>query len=172
MEEKKKREAVYDPEAQKRWEQKNKDKRGRINRKSGAKRFIREDATLEELEELQALIEERKTTLEGVKMLNFRDEKVIDAVALEAKMSKKEIELQRKENGIWVLTVDEFIKQEKEFCRQNNYDEESTIEHLESYGATSWDDLKEQVSEGFGSFATGLTKLEFEGARVILVTPL
>ena len=150
MEEKKKREAVYDPEAQKRWEQKNKDKRGRINRKSGAKRFIREDATLEELEELQALIEERKTTLEGVKMLNFRDEKVIDAVALEAKMSKKEIELQRKENGIWVLT----------------------LEHLESYGATSWDDLKEQVSEGFGSFATGLTKLEFEGARVILVTPL
>jgi hypothetical protein len=64
MEEKKKREAVYDPEAQKRWEQKNKDKRGRINRKSGAKRFIREDATLEELEELKAFIEEREKQFE------------------------------------------------------------------------------------------------------------
>ncbi len=168
----KKRASVYDPVAQKKWSDKNRAKKNVNTRRSNAKRFIREDATLEELEELQALIEERKTTLEGVKMLNFRDEKVIDAVALESKMSKKEIELQRKGNGIWVLTVDEFIEQEKEFCRQNNYDEESTLEHLESYGATSWDDLKEQVSEGFGSFATGLTKLEFEGARVILVTPL
>nr|DAW36930.1 MAG TPA: hypothetical protein [Caudoviricetes sp.] len=98
--------------------------------------------------------------------------KIIDAVALEAKMSKKEIELQRKGNGIWVLTVDEFIEQEKEFCRQNNYDEENTLEHLESYGATSWEELKEQVSRGFGSFVSGMTKLEFEGIRVILVTPL
>lgn len=64
MEEKKKREAVYDPEAQKRWEQKNKDKRGRINRKSGAKRFIREDATMDELQELKALIADREKQFE------------------------------------------------------------------------------------------------------------
>lgn len=172
MTEKKKREAVYDPVAQKKWSDKNRAKKNANTRRSNAKRFIREDATLEELEELQALIEERKTTLEGVKMLDFRDEKVIDAVALEAKMQKKEIELQRKGNGIWVLTVDEFIEQEQEFCRQNNYDEESTLEHLESYGATSWEELKEQVSSGFGSFVSGMTKLEFEGVRVILVTPL
>lgn len=50
------RKAVYDPEAQKRWEAKNREKRGRINRKSAAKRFIREDATLGELEELSDLI--------------------------------------------------------------------------------------------------------------------
>lgn len=50
------RKAVYDPEAQKRWEAKNKEKRGRINRKSAAKRFIREDATPEELKELGELI--------------------------------------------------------------------------------------------------------------------
>ena len=59
------RKAVYDPEAQKRWEVKNREKRGRINRKSAAKRFIREDATLDELEELSDLIKEaieEKTT--------------------------------------------------------------------------------------------------------------
>ena len=60
----KKRQAVYDPEAQKRWEQKNKEKRGRINRKSAAKRFINSDATKEELDELQALIAERRKSLE------------------------------------------------------------------------------------------------------------
>ena len=65
MEEKKKREAVYDPEAQKRWEQKNKDKRGRINRKSGAKRCIREDATMDELQELKSLIADRENQLEA-----------------------------------------------------------------------------------------------------------
>ena len=65
MEEKKKREAVYDPEAQKRWEQKNKDKRGRINRKSGAKSFIREDATMDELQELKSLIADRENQLEA-----------------------------------------------------------------------------------------------------------
>lgn len=59
------RKAVYDPEAQKRWEAKNKEKRGRINRKSAAKRFIREDATIEELNELQIMIKDviaEKTT--------------------------------------------------------------------------------------------------------------
>lgn len=63
MTETKKREAVYDPEAQKKWEQKNKDKRGRINRKSGAKRFVREDATVEELAELRTLIDARESKL-------------------------------------------------------------------------------------------------------------
>lgn len=62
------RKAVYDPEAQKRWEAKNREKRGRINRKSGAKRFIREDATIEELNELLEMIKAEiaeKTTAQG-----------------------------------------------------------------------------------------------------------
>ena len=64
MAEKKKREAVYDPVAQKKWSDKNRAKKNVNTRRSNAKRFIREDATLEELDELQALIEERRETLD------------------------------------------------------------------------------------------------------------
>lgn len=60
----KKRESVYDPIAQKKWSDKNRAKKNVNTRRSNAKRFIREDATLEELDELQALIEERRATLD------------------------------------------------------------------------------------------------------------
>ena len=60
----KKRASVYDPVAQKKWSDKNRAKKNVNTRRSNAKRFIREDATLEELDELQALIEERRETLD------------------------------------------------------------------------------------------------------------
>lgn len=66
MEEKRKREAVYNPEADKRWLEKdpeNKKKKYRANKKSAAKSFIKNEATLEEIKELQALLDERKAAL-------------------------------------------------------------------------------------------------------------
>lgn len=60
----KKRTSVYDSVAQKKWSDKNRAKKNVNTRRSNAKRFIREDATLEELDELQALIEERRETLD------------------------------------------------------------------------------------------------------------
>ena len=68
MEEQRNREAVYNPEADKRWLEKdpeNKKKKYRANKKSAAKSFIKNEATLEEIEEMQALIEERKMQLEA-----------------------------------------------------------------------------------------------------------
>lgn len=68
MEEKRKREAVYNPEADKRWLEKdpeNKKKKYRANKKSAAKSFIKNEAAIEELEEIQALIDERKKQLEA-----------------------------------------------------------------------------------------------------------
>ena len=67
MEEKKKREAVYNPEADKRWLEKdpeNKKKKYRANKKSAAKSFIKNEATLEEIKELQALLDERRKQLD------------------------------------------------------------------------------------------------------------
>ena len=69
MSEKKKRKAVYDLEAQKKWlnkNEENREKRRRINRKSATKKFLKEDATLEELEEIKKLVEERKNLLNNI----------------------------------------------------------------------------------------------------------
>lgn len=52
--------STYYPESQKKYAQANKEKRYRNQRKSNAKRFINEDATLEELDELRKLIDERR----------------------------------------------------------------------------------------------------------------
>lgn len=49
----------YYPESQKKYAQANKEQRYRNQRKSAAKRFIREDATAEELQELAAMIDEK-----------------------------------------------------------------------------------------------------------------
>ena len=68
MKEKRKREAVYNPEADKRWLEKdpeNKKKKYRANKKSAAKSFIKNEATLEEIKELQALIDERRKQLDA-----------------------------------------------------------------------------------------------------------
>ena len=69
MSEKKKRKAVYDLDAQKKWlnkNEENREKRRRINRKSATKKFLKEDATLEELEEIKKLVEERENALNSI----------------------------------------------------------------------------------------------------------
>lgn len=64
MSEKKKREAVYNPEANKRWADKNPERRRYLSHRSRARSFVREVATLDDLNELAAMIEERKKELE------------------------------------------------------------------------------------------------------------
>lgn len=57
MAEAKKRQAVYDPEAQKRWNDKNKERRSYLSSRSSARSFIRNKATIEDLQELRAMID-------------------------------------------------------------------------------------------------------------------
>ena len=57
--EKKKRKAVYNPEADRRWREKNKERSSYLGSRSSARSFIRNKATREDLLELKALIEER-----------------------------------------------------------------------------------------------------------------
>ena len=64
MEEVKKREAVYNPDADKKWNDNNKEHLRYLTDRTSARRFIRTKATLADLEELQALIEERRATLD------------------------------------------------------------------------------------------------------------
>lgn len=59
----KKRESVYNPEADKRWNEKNKERRNYLGQRSSARSFIRNKATLEDIEELESLIFERKKKL-------------------------------------------------------------------------------------------------------------
>lgn len=65
MAEPKKRKAVYNPEADKRWREKNKEAFLYRNARSGARGFIRNRATLEDLEELEGLIADRRKELEN-----------------------------------------------------------------------------------------------------------
>ena len=55
----KKRKAVYNPEADKRWKEKNREHRNYLTGRGAARSFIRNKATREDLLELKALIEER-----------------------------------------------------------------------------------------------------------------
>ncbi len=64
--EKKKRVAVYDLEAQRRWKEKNKERVKHLRNKSKARCFIRDEATIEDLEELEEVLQKRKSDL-GVK---------------------------------------------------------------------------------------------------------
>lgn len=59
----KKREAVYNPEADKKWIEKNKEHRRYLSARGAARSFIRNRAILEDLEELKELIEERENKL-------------------------------------------------------------------------------------------------------------
>lgn len=59
----KKREAVYNPEADKRWNEKNKERRNYLGQRSSARSFIRNKATEEDLLELENLIKERRNKL-------------------------------------------------------------------------------------------------------------
>lgn len=63
-EEKKKREAAYNPEADKRWREKKPERRKYLSHRSRARSFIRDVATAEDLQELKALIEEREKQFE------------------------------------------------------------------------------------------------------------
>lgn len=65
MEEKKKRKAVYNPEADKRYREKNPEHRRYLNDRSAARRFIKNKAMAEDLQELKALIADREKQLEA-----------------------------------------------------------------------------------------------------------
>lgn len=54
---------VSQAEANKRWSQKNKDHSNYLKSRTAARSFIRNKATLEDLEELEQLIEQRKKDL-------------------------------------------------------------------------------------------------------------
>lgn len=56
--------AKYNPEADKRWREKKKDHSNYIRNRSASRSFIRNRATVEDLDELIGLIEERRKVLE------------------------------------------------------------------------------------------------------------
>lgn len=64
MSEEKKRKAVYDPEAQKRWNEKNRERKRYLTDRTSARRFVKTKATAEDLDELLGLIAERRKSLE------------------------------------------------------------------------------------------------------------
>ncbi|MDO4721458.1 MAG: hypothetical protein Q4A78_12400 [Peptostreptococcaceae bacterium] len=59
-----KRKAVYNPEADARWREKNRERANYLRRKSSAKSFIRLKATMKDIEEIEEVIEERRKFLE------------------------------------------------------------------------------------------------------------
>lgn len=59
------RKAKYNPEADKRWSDKNPERRKYLSHRSRARSFIREVATPEDLDELENLIHERRKENEG-----------------------------------------------------------------------------------------------------------
>lgn len=60
---KEKRKAIYNPEADKRWNDKNKEHRSYLRNRSAARSFLRSQATLEDLEEMEELISLRREHL-------------------------------------------------------------------------------------------------------------
>ncbi|MDC0825433.1 hypothetical protein [Lactococcus petauri] len=60
----KKRKAVYNPEADKRWAEKNKEHKSYLKYRSTARSFIKNKATSEDLEELKQLIKERENMIQ------------------------------------------------------------------------------------------------------------
>lgn len=61
--EEKKRKAVYNPEADRKWAEKNKEHKSYLKYRSTARSFIKNKATLEDLEELEKLIADRRSEL-------------------------------------------------------------------------------------------------------------
>lgn len=59
----KKRVAVYDPAAQAKWAAKNPERRKYLTHRSRARSFLRDVATMEDLDEMQAIIDERRNHL-------------------------------------------------------------------------------------------------------------
>lgn len=58
-----KRNAVYNPKADKKWREQNKEHRRYLSYRGTARTFIRNHATFEDLEELENLIKERRSEL-------------------------------------------------------------------------------------------------------------
>lgn len=63
-----KRKAVYNPEADKKWYEKNKEHKLYLNYRSTSRSFIRNKATIEDLEELEELIKKRKEELSEIEI--------------------------------------------------------------------------------------------------------
>lgn len=60
-----KRKAVYNREADRRWREKNRERVKYVNRRSGARVFLREHVNFEDLEEFEGLIADRRRFLEA-----------------------------------------------------------------------------------------------------------
>lgn len=58
------RKAKYNPDANRRWSEKNPERRKYLSHRSRARSFVRDVATLDDLNELAAMIDERKAELE------------------------------------------------------------------------------------------------------------
>lgn len=58
------RKAKYNPDANRRWSEKNPERRKYLSHRSRARSFVRDVATLDDLNELAAMIDERKAALE------------------------------------------------------------------------------------------------------------
>lgn len=56
----KEKKAIYNPEADKKWKDANRERRNYLSGRGAARSFIRNKATLEDLDELLRLIEERR----------------------------------------------------------------------------------------------------------------
>lgn len=63
----KKRKAVYNPDADKKWRAKNPERARYLTDRTSARRFIRSRSTLEDLDELEQLIEDRRKELAAEK---------------------------------------------------------------------------------------------------------
>lgn len=59
----KERKATYNPEADKKWKDANRERRNYLSGRGAARSFIRNKATLEDLGELISLIEERRKNI-------------------------------------------------------------------------------------------------------------
>lgn len=66
MSEEKKRKAIYSPEADKKWRENNKERRNYLTDRTSTRRFLRTKATLEDLEEIKKLVEERENALNSI----------------------------------------------------------------------------------------------------------
>ena len=62
----KKRKAVYNPDADRRWREKNKERARYLTDRTSCRRFLRDKATEKDLEEMEQLIAERRQQLKNV----------------------------------------------------------------------------------------------------------
>ena len=157
----------YYPESQKKYAQANKEKRYRNQRKSSAKRFINEDATLEELNELQALIKDRRKEI--MESVDFINKETIIAIAQQRGWRDETIEHQLKTNGIVIYEPDEWVEEQKGLYT----DDDERENWFENIGVESWDDLLEKLEAGkLDVIENGIENGVYMGKPFVMVTPL